>query len=281
MLFPDFFLQIGYGPLNDFVYNMKPPMYYLTGYEGVTRRQGVFSGPNNYGYFLLAFFPAVYYYTIKFPKNLIKKNFVRDLIFLMLWGVTILFTLSRAAFIGMILAFVLINIDLIKKNKKLAIGAGVLFLGAIIGLSILKYESTLAHIALKLQGVESVIHRPLGYGLGTSGPSIHHGGTQLPENYFVQILIDVGTVGFLLWSALMFRILKLIKTIKQSYVVSTTKRLLTYNIWKALFSGYIILLFTGLFLHVFEDSMVNYLLFIPLGILTWYLSQDHHDDSFE
>lgn len=281
LLLPDFFLNIGYGPLNDFVYQMKPPIYYLTGFNGITRRQGVFSGPNNYGYFLLAFFPVIYYYTIKFPKNLIKNKFIRDIIILVVWGVTLGFTLSRAAFLGMGVVLILINFQTIKKNKKLAIGAGILFVGAIVALSILKYKSTLAHISHKLEWIETVIHKPLGYGLGTSWPSIHHGWTQLPENYFVQILIDVGTVGFLLRSVFMFWMLKLFATIKKSYLVSTTKRLLTYNIWLALFSGYLILLFTGLFLHVFEDSMVNYLLFIPLGILTWYLSQEHIDDSFE
>ena len=30
LLFPNFFLSIGYGPLNDFAFGVKPPLYYLT-----------------------------------------------------------------------------------------------------------------------------------------------------------------------------------------------------------------------------------------------------------
>ncbi|MEI7562868.1 MAG: hypothetical protein WCJ39_04090 [bacterium] len=40
---PDFFFHIGYGPLDDFKFGMKPPIYYLTGYKGTWRRQGIFS----------------------------------------------------------------------------------------------------------------------------------------------------------------------------------------------------------------------------------------------
>jgi O-antigen ligase len=43
--------------------------------------------------------------------------------------------------------------------------------------------------------------------LGTSGPAIHHNGTLLPENYYFQILLDIGTVGFLLWAIVFFQII--------------------------------------------------------------------------
>jgi len=33
LFFPDFFTWIGYGPLDDFAYGIRPPLYYLTGYE--------------------------------------------------------------------------------------------------------------------------------------------------------------------------------------------------------------------------------------------------------
>lgn len=280
MLFSDFFFHIGYGPLDDFVYAIKPPIYYLTGYKGVTRRQGIFSGPNNYGYFLIAFFPAIYYYLIKFPKNLIKRKWIWDIFWVVLWWITIVLTLSRSAYLWGLLALCLINFKAIRSNKKLFWGGLVVLILAVVGLSFLKYKSTLAHINLKLQWLENVVHRPLGYWLWTSGPSVHHDWNLLPENYFVQILLDVGTVGFLLWSAFIFWFFSLIKKIKKNFLVSSTKRLLIYYAWSALLSGFFLLLFIGLFLHVFEDSMVNYLLFIPLWLLTWFLSKDHEDDSF-
>ncbi|MDR0606908.1 MAG: hypothetical protein LBG52_00820 [Candidatus Peribacteria bacterium] len=57
---PEFFSRIGYElHLDDRQFDQKPPLYYLTGWEGTLRRQGLFSGPNNYGYFLVAFFPLI------------------------------------------------------------------------------------------------------------------------------------------------------------------------------------------------------------------------------
>ncbi|MEI7478164.1 MAG: hypothetical protein WCJ81_06890 [bacterium] len=29
-IWPDFFMHFGYGPLGDYVYGQKPPLYYLT-----------------------------------------------------------------------------------------------------------------------------------------------------------------------------------------------------------------------------------------------------------
>jgi hypothetical protein len=60
LLHPDLFSRLGYElKLDDFRFGAKPPLYYLTGYEGTLRRQGLFAGPNNYGYFLVAFFPVI------------------------------------------------------------------------------------------------------------------------------------------------------------------------------------------------------------------------------
>jgi len=66
-------------------------------------------------------------------------------------------------------------------------------------LSLLKDSSTLAHITNKFSSLGYVINQPLGFGLGSSGPAIHHNGGILPENYFIQVMIDIGTVGFLMW----------------------------------------------------------------------------------
>jgi hypothetical protein len=56
----------------------------------------------------------------------------------------------------------------------------------------------------------------LGYGLGTSGPAIHHNGTLLPENYYFQLLLDVGTVGFLLRAVMMFQLIGIQRQIQQT-----------------------------------------------------------------
>ena len=39
----DFFASFGYGPLDDFHFGAKPPIYYLTGFQGTLRWQGLFA----------------------------------------------------------------------------------------------------------------------------------------------------------------------------------------------------------------------------------------------
>lgn len=90
--------------MDDFAFGVQPPIYYLTGYEGTLRWQGIFAGPNNYGYFLILFFPLI----LKiFPTRSLKyKNYSKsdwkNWSFVLLWIITILATLSRTALIGML-----------------------------------------------------------------------------------------------------------------------------------------------------------------------------------
>ncbi len=55
MIRPEMFMSIWYGKFDDFYFGANPPLYYLTWFEWTTRWQWLFSGPNNYGYFLIAF----------------------------------------------------------------------------------------------------------------------------------------------------------------------------------------------------------------------------------
>ncbi|MCX6825316.1 MAG: hypothetical protein NTY80_03750 [candidate division SR1 bacterium] len=278
-IWPDFFLHIGYGPFNDFVFGNKPPIYYLTGYKGTSRRQGIFSGPNNYGYLLIAFFPAIIF-LLKTKIEKIKTLFTNDkqtiinLSILLLWILAIGLTLSRTACIGGVVALTIVNIQRIKKNKKLSRGIGILLLAGIVGLSILKGASTLGHIKAKFGSIQYVIQQPSGYGLGTSGPAVNYHGTILPENYYIQLMLDIGTIGFILWTILIGLIIRLAKRIQETMRTKekTEQERYIYLIRKGLNIGRVCLLVMGIFLHVFEDSMINYLFFISRGILTGYLS---------
>lgn len=201
LIFPDFFTSFGYGPLDDFHFGAKPPIYYLTGFEGTLRWQGLFAGPNNYGYFLVLFLPLVLlFFPLKKQGSLaafLKSNRFA-LSFLTLWILTLGATLSRSALVGGGLALILSQFSFLKKHKKLAWGLGMFTLLGILAFSVLKRESSLAHLAAKWGGLMQVIEQPLGYGLGSSGPAVHHSGNLLPENYYLQLMLDLGTVGFLL-----------------------------------------------------------------------------------
>ena len=121
LLFPDFFFSLGYGKLDDFHFGVNPPLYYLIGFEGALRWQGLFSGPNNYGYFLVLFFPLIlYFFPFKkqpsFP-SWIKENWLPFLV-TTLWIVSICATISRAALLGLVLLLAMASFPVLKQHKK-------------------------------------------------------------------------------------------------------------------------------------------------------------------
>ncbi len=278
-IWPDLFLHIGYGPFNDFQFWAKPPIYYLTWYKWTPRRQGIFSWPNNYGYFLIAFLPAVIYFCREKFEGIKKlaltnKKIIINISVIILWILAILLTLSRTAYIGWIVGLAVINIQRIRKHKKIAGGILIIIIAGLVGLSVLKWQSTLGHIKAKFGSIQYVIDQPSWYGLGTSGPAVHHNGTILPENYYLQLMLDIGTIGFLIWIALIFQIMQIAKKIQQKIknITLDVNNHTIYLIRQGLNIGRIALLVMGMFLHVFEDSMINYLFFVSRGILSGYLS---------
>lgn len=143
LIIPQFFHRIGYGPLKDFTFGDKPPIYYLTGYKGTLRRQGIFAGPNNYGYFLIAFLPVIVMFFRQRFESIKKfftanKNVIVNTAFIALRIAAIVMTLSRTAFIGGIIGLALVNVQRIRKHKKIAIGILILAIAGLVGLSILK-----------------------------------------------------------------------------------------------------------------------------------------------
>ncbi len=277
-IWPNIFFNIGYGPLNDFKFGVKPPIYYLTWYQGTARRQGIFSWPNNYGYFLIAFLPAVILFCKEKLKNIkelfiMNKKVIINSAIVVLRIIAIVLTLSRTAFIWWIVGLAIMNVQRIKKHKQISWSIGIVFLAGLVGLSILKWASTMGHIKAKFWSIKYVIQEPSGYGLWTSWPAINHNGTILPENYYIQLMLDIGTLGFILWTVLILQITRLARKIQQKVKKSSIHTNETIylirrwlNIWR------VCLLVMGMFLHIFEDSMINYLFFVSRGILTGYLS---------
>jgi len=276
---PDFFMWMWYGKLDDFHYGSNPPIYYLTWYEGTMRWQWMFAGPNNYGYFLIAFLPLVMLFCGGRWQDL--KNFIKsprkNINFLMtiLWILAIILTLSRSALLGMIFVIAMLSKNWIKKHKKLSIWILLVCIAWLVGLSLLKSESTLGHINAKFAYIWEIVNHPLWHGLWSSGPAVHHEWTMLPENYFMQIMLDMGTVWFIMWAVCIMYILLIIKNIEKLFEKwdFDAEQEAVFLAWKRLTLWWSALLIMWLFLHVFEDSMVNYLFFGLYWLLTWYLSQ--------
>ena len=271
ILRPDFFYSIGYWGLNDYAQWEKPPIYYLTWYEWTLRRQGFFSWPNNYGYFLVAFLPFVWRF---FTNNIKKKeDTTLSILALVVWMAWMVATLSRAALVWMVVVFIVLYRNKLKSKKRWLIRWWVWLLVVLAVLSVVKRESTVWHITSKLSTIPEVISHPFGHGLGSSGPAIHYEWKYLPENYFLQIMLDIWTVWFLFrvfavlclflvqWKVMWLFKWKLSN--EEEYQLQVLYKLQTW---------FFALFVMWLFLHVFEDSMVNYLFFTIYGIVLGSLS---------
>jgi hypothetical protein len=166
----------------------------------------------------------------------------------------------------------LINIQWIRKNKKIARWILIVLMAGLVGVSILKWASTIDHIKAKFGSIQYVIDKPSGYGLGTSGPAVNYNGTILPENYYIQLMLDIGTLGFILRTMLIFQITRLARKIEKKLKSTNNNTQMIYLIWRWLNIWRVCLLVMGMFLHVFEDSMINYLFFVSWWILSGYVS---------
>lgn len=271
LLWPDFFYSLWYWGLDDYAYWENPPIYYLTWYQWTLRRQWFFSWPNNYWYFLVAFLPLVWWF---FTNNVKKKqNTILSIFALVIWMAWMWATLSRAVLVWIVIVFLAMYWSKLKEKKRRLIRWWVWVIVILAILSVLKRESTVWHITSKLSTIPEVISQPFGHWLGSSGPAIHYEWKYLPENYFLQIMLDIWTVWFLFW---IFSILCLL--LIQYKVIWLNKWKLSneeeyqLQVLYKLQVWFFALFVMWLFLHVFEDSMVNYLFFTVYGIVLWSLS---------
>lgn len=260
-VYPKVFYNLWYGRVWDYVAGESPPIYYRTWSWGVSRLSWIFSWPNNYWYFMILFFS----FFVTYISHLSISKFWKKIC--MVWyGVFSFLTLSRWVIVWQLFQiYYFFSQKILISKKKMFVIVGIIIVWLLF-FSYYKYNSTLLHFKNTLSAVQFFIQNPIWYWLGSSGPSIHYNGYLLPENMFLQILIDLWLPWFILWIYIFISILKI-----QSY-----KDLGNDLLWKILKSFYIwlfSLFFVWLFLHVFEDSMVNYLFFINFWFLLWYYSQ--------
>jgi hypothetical protein len=105
---------------------------------------------------------------------------------------------------------------------------------------------------------------------------VHHSWDFLPENYFLQLMLDIWTLGFILWCFVMLFWIYKEKILRKNIINQNLWNKEVYHIFIALQKWLVALFIMWLFLHVFEDSMVNYLFFVIYGISLWYLSALTH-----
>ena len=198
-----------------------------------------------------------------------------------LWFIAIALTLSRSAIVWTAVVVAFLARNWIKEHKKISIWILCVLIAWIVWLSFLKPESTLGHFKANFAYIWEIVDHPLWHWLWSSGPAVHHEWTMLPENYFMQIMLDIWSVWFILRCVVIFWILVIFRAIQNNFKKwkYSDEDVALFLQWKRLLLGWIALLIMWLFLHVFEDSMVNYLFFCIFGIFSGYLSKSYQNND--
>lgn len=263
--------------------------------DGHHRFQATFGGPIRFSVFITIV------YILFTGYILARKTLSRNEKIILIWGYgalvlpSIFFSYSKTSALWFLFGvglftFLVRKFVFGKKVTKKFLG----YLGAALSLPllvivILKWELFL-HLGAVLnrlenlsKSVEMFFYNPIGYGLWIAGPasqignSIESAGNWqiatssvakvhrfLPENWYVQILLEQGIVGLALFMSIIILI-----GVKLWGKMKSHKDYMSV----ALFSAYASLCFMGLFTHVFEEAATSYALFFLIGI---YLSDTLH-----
>lgn len=206
--------------------------YYTIDNDPTTLRANATTrGPNELGAFLLI--PITLLVTKLWRKT--YENRWRTLALLALMVFALGLTFSRSAFLGTGLSVVLLSAFYLKRHSHLltrkrvfvAIVSVLAVLGALGALVMYspRAQQVVFHAPLEEVGARGsdfqrlsqqaqaaswVTEEPEGYGLGTAGPSSFYNttGTNITENYYLQIAIEVGVVGLIIFLAILFFVIR-------------------------------------------------------------------------
>ena len=260
LMMPTMMYHLWYGPVGDFVVWYNPPLYYRTWAWWRPRYSGLMAWPNNLAYLLVGLWPMM---------MVLRSSYKHRLVHYMILMLSIVATFSRSARIALWGQYFYKQYSTHRLSIYHIIGIIAIWVMMVMILMTWKYQSTLEHFQSTLQAVQTRLSQPRWYGLGYSGPSALHHGSIIPENTYLQWLIDIGIVGC---GGIMIMIYVLVSQIKK--IRSDPYYGIYVQAWCL---GMIWLALQGMFLHVLEDSTVNYLMFVSGGLLIWYLSHvDRH-----
>lgn len=227
----------------------------------VCRAVSVFAGPTRYGTYLLLIAGLLLPYMIKKSSHRLLTIGMFTLTF-----ANVLLTFSRSIWIGAFVTLVVLFMWLVRRRMKITIalaGVAVFFLGGLFlslnvedsahrNISLFKSLfirdiSTNEHIAYLKEGLNLAAAHPLGMGLGTVGPASVHFTKLLTENWYLQIALEMGVLGLVLFCAIL---------------VVISKKLLKKKNWvsRGLFLSLLGISVAGLFTHSFEETTTVLLL---------------------
>lgn len=293
-ILPDIFLSyLGYSSPSDFVPYTKPPIYYITGAGGIERLSGFFVGPNTLWFFLITMTSILYYYA---KKTWSKKYLIIGTI---LYLVIALFTLSRGAIVGItfqILALIgygafIVWKQTFKQSEKILFWKRLPYIIVIViaslvalwGVNLWKNDSN-SERSTSGETISKIVATGiplLWYGPGHVGPARHYDPNYLDdkkndhamlENIYLQTIINQWWIGFSILLSIIISLLFIHHRIRMSLATNnySNSNLSLLTTTQYMWLGLMGLLLIGWFLHTFIDSMVNYLFFLPYGVLIGY-----------
>ncbi len=208
----DFLTQFGYGP------HTVTPFQIVSPELPAVRILSTLGGPNQLGSFLILPLSIIWWRLLRRPRWW-------QLIYLLAGGVVLFHTYSRSAWLGLIVSLGVITAMRLPKRWRIAGAIGSLATAAILVSTLLAISgshkllqqyllhqsfsavptdgSTNQHAGSLRDGYRLLIAHPFGLGLGAAGPASFHGSHPIiPENYYLQIGIETGFAGLLVFIAL-------------------------------------------------------------------------------
>lgn len=253
-----------------------PSCQYLEHTNKVCRAISTFGGPTRYGTYLLLVIGFITAYLI--TSHNLRTAYCQVLTTIGILALTnIVLTFSRSIWLGGISMAIFGLLFYVRKKYRVQIvlfGVG-LFFCAIVGLWItnlaaerpfstfpppfiktmlLRQSSTGEHVKLLKQGLNILEKNPLGMGLGTAGPASVRYNKLLTENWYLQIALEMGIQGLVVFTGVLVSLLrKLLEHKQNTYAIGLTLSLIGIAV-------------AGLFTHSFEETSTVMTIMIFGGI---------------
>lgn len=269
------------------------PAFFIDDKPDLERIMSTIRDPNSLGSYLIIIFSLSLTFLVNTKNQELKKIYtgLLSLSLICLW-----FTFSRSAWIGAVASLVVVIFLIRSKGKKFRISpklalvvfaAGLILLSSVVvakdsyfvkNVILHADESTTLEDPNQLrvrfwrESIESGIKKPLGYGPGTAGlASIRNEiqGTILNENYYFQLLHEVGIVGLVLFIAILVIIsFKLFELSMSNNLISI-----------ALLASLLGLILTNFLVHIWSNEAVAYTWWGLAGMVVYNLNSSKRTNS--
>lgn len=238
-----------------------PACQYLEHVNRVCRAMSTFGGPTRYGTYLLLVLGLL----VGYKSKKIQFSILLGLVF-----ANIILTFSRSIWIGLFAMGIFAFFWYIPKKIKLKALVALIFvvvagiLGSmwfsawkgerswpppVLKTIFVRESSTDVHADLFKKGIELSAQNPLGMGLGTIGPASVRFEKLLTENWYLQIALEMGWLGLILFLAILIELSRKFLRDRENFIKT------------GLFLCLLGISVTGLFTHSFEETTTALLLF--------------------